>query len=255
MGERHNFYYWRMVATGISFAVFGVGALVLGCILLPAILLFSRSRETGKRHCRRSVQLSFRAFVWFMSILGVLTWEVEGKAELERGGQLVVANHPTLIDIVFLVSMIPNATCIVKADLYRNFLTRGPVHWAGYVPNNSTNQLLVDCANELAGGASLVVFPEGSRSVGQMPLRFKRGAANLWLNTRCDTALVTITSNPPTLSKQEKWYDIPSVRPHFKLVVSRVEQGAPVEGERPNSIEARILTRQWQEHFEKEIAA
>lgn len=255
MSERRNFYYWRMLATGISFAVFGLGALVLGCVLLPAILLFSRSRESGKRHCRRLVQLSFRAFIWFMRVLGVLTWEVEGRAELERGGQLVIANHPTLIDIVFLISMIPNATCIVKADLYRNFFTRGPVRWAGYVPNNSTNQLLVDCAKELAGGASLVVFPEGSRSVGQKPLRFKRGAAYLWLHTRCNTALVTIISDPPTLSKQEKWYDIPPVRPHFKLVVNTVEQAALAGGERQNSIEARILTRQWQEHFEKEIAA
>lgn len=255
MSERSNFYYWRMLATGISFAVFGVGALVLGCILLPLILLFSRSHESGQRHCRRMVQLSFRAFIWLMRVLGVLTWEVEGRAELGRGGQLVIANHPTLIDIVFLISMIPNATCIVKADLYRNVFTRGPVQWAGYIPNNSTDQMLTDCAKELAGGASLVVFPEGSRSVAQSPLHFRRGAAYLWLRTRCDIALATIVSNPPTLAKHEKWYQIPPVRPHFKLVINVDEESAPADGEAQSSIQARVLTRQWQEHFEKEMAA
>jgi len=190
-----------------------------------------------------------------MRSLGVLTLEVEGKPKLEQGGLLVIANHPTLIDIVFLISMIPNATCIVKAGLYRNVFTRGPVRWAGYVPNNSTEQLLADCARELAGGASMVIFPEGSRSVAQSALRFKRGAAYLWQRARCDVALVTIVSNPPTLAKHEKWYQIPPVRPHFKLVITADEEIAPAGGEGRASIEARVLTRHWQDHFEKEIAA
>ena len=154
MSERRNFYYWRILATGVSFAVFGIGALVLGWILLPLTSFFSESRRAGQRHSRRIIQLSFRAFVWLMRSLGVLTWEVEGEPELRRSGQLVIANHPTLIDIVFLISMIPNATCIVKAGLYRNVFTRGPVKWAGYVPNNSAEQMLTDCAEELARGAS-----------------------------------------------------------------------------------------------------
>jgi len=255
VSERRDFYYWRILATGISFAMFGLGALVLGCILLPIISLFSRSRESGQRHCRRMVQLSFRAFIWFMRSLGVLTWEVEGRAELGRGGQLVIANHPTLIDIVFLISMIPNATCIVKADLFRNVFTRGPVQWAGYVPNNSTDQMLEDCAKELAGGASLVVFPEGSRSVAESPVRFRRGAAYLWLCARCEVALVSIASNPPTLGKHEKWYQIPPVRPHFKLVINAGEEHAIEGGDSQASIAARLLTRQWQDYFENEIAA
>jgi 1-acyl-sn-glycerol-3-phosphate acyltransferase len=254
MRERRNFYYWRVIATGISFAFFGIGALVLGWVILPLTSFFSESRRSGQRHCRRIIQLSFCAFVWLMRSLRVLTWEVEGASKLGRGGQLVIANHPTLIDIVFLISMIPNATCIVKAGLYRNVFTRGPVGCAGYVPNNSTDQMMADCAEELAGGASVVVFPEGSRSEANNTLRFKRGAANLWLRTRCDIALVTIVSNPPTLGKYEKWYQIPSVRPHFKLAITSGEENAPANGEGRASIEARALTRNWQDHFEKEIA-
>lgn len=255
MSARRDLYYWRILATGLSFTVFGIGGLVLGGILLPFTFIFSGSRELGQRRCRRMIQQGFRAFIWLMRSLGVLTWEVEGRSELARGGQLVIANHPTLIDIVFLISMIPNATCIVKADLYRNLFTRGPVKWAGYVPNNSTDQMLSDCAKELADGASLVVFPEGSRSVAQIPLQFKRGAAYLWLRARSDVALVTIVSTPPTLAKHEKWYQIPPVRPHFKLVIKAGEQSKPAVGDGQASIEARVLTRQWQQHFEKEIAA
>ncbi|WP_245395071.1 hypothetical protein [methane-oxidizing endosymbiont of Gigantopelta aegis] len=40
--------------------------------------------------------------------------------KLNRPGQLIVANHPTLIDIVFLISRIPYACCIVKDSLWHN---------------------------------------------------------------------------------------------------------------------------------------
>lgn len=252
MSGRRDLYYWRVVATGTSFFLFGLGGLVLGYLLLPTVALFSPSREVGTRRCRHIIHLSFRSFIWFMRSIGVLTWSVEGVSGLKREGQLVIANHPTLIDIVFLISMIPNATCIVKSELYRNIFTRGPVRLAGYVPNNSPHQLIDDCALQLQAGAALVVFPEGSRSEGEIPSRFKRGAAYLWLRVRCQISLVTIVSSPLTLAKNEKWYQVPRVRPHFRLVVKEGVVSSKSCATDQASLEARVLTRQWQDHFIKE---
>ena len=66
---------------------------------------------------------------------------------------------------------------------------------------------------------------------------------------------IVLDQTPPTLAKHEKWYQIPPVRPHFKLVIKAGEQSKPAVGDGQASIEARVLTRQWQQHFEKEIAA
>jgi 1-acyl-sn-glycerol-3-phosphate acyltransferase len=254
MSGRQDFYYWRVFATGASFVLFGLGGLILGYLVFPAVSVITRSKELETRRCRRMVQLGFRAFIWFMASLGVLTWDVKGKADIRRRGQLIIANHPTLIDIVFLISMIPNATCIIKSGLYRNVFTSGPVRRAGYIPNNDPDQLIEDCEAQLEAGASLVVFPEGSRSVQEVPLHFKRGAAYLWLRTQCDVSLVTITAIPPTLAKHEKWYQVPRSRPYFKLVASGDRTTCLAGGEEPDSVGARILTRQWQDHFKKEIA-
>jgi len=250
---RTDFYYWRMLGTGLSFTTFGIGGLVLGYLVFPLVWLFSASPEKARRRCRRLVQASFAAFVWFMKSLGVLTWEVDRRERLQGGGKLVLANHPTLIDIVLLISMIPNACCIVKAALYRNPFTRGPVSRAGYVPNNAPEQLLGDCVGELKKGASLVIFPEGTRSVNNRLLRFKRGAAYVFLEAKCAVSLVTISCKPPTLAKHEKWYQIPPARPHFRLAVREDLSFRPTKVNTGRNQGARELTRHWQEHFTREM--
>jgi len=253
MSARQDFYWWRMFATGLSFILFGVGGLILGFLVFPLVSLISQSKEMETRRCRRMVQLGFQAFVWFMTSFGVLTWDVRGRTDIQRQGQLIIANHPSLIDIVFLISMIPNATCIVKAELFRNIFTRGPVKRAGYIPNGNPEQWIGECEAQLKAGSSLAIFPEGSRSVQELPLHFKRGAAYLWMRARCDVCLVTITVTPPTLAKYEKWYQIPRSRPHFSLAATndRALCFAQHEGHDPTS--ARLLTRQWQDYFVREL--
>jgi 1-acyl-sn-glycerol-3-phosphate acyltransferase len=253
VSPRTDFYYWRKFATGLSFTTFGIGGLMLGYMVFPLVWLFSASPAKARRRCRRLVQASFAAFIWFMKSLGVLTWEVNRRELLQGGGKLVLANHPTLIDIVFLISMIPNACCIVKSALYRNPFTRGPVSRAGYVPNNAPEQLLADCVDELEKGATLVVFPEGTRSVGHRLLSFKRGAAYVWLEARCTVSLVSISCKPPTLAKHEKWHQIPCSRPHFRLAVREDLTFRPTKVNTGRNQGARELTRHWQEHFTREI--
>jgi len=68
-------FYWRLVATGLSFALFGLGGLVAGAIVLPVQRLFPGSSEARRTRARRTVQLGMRAFVGVMRMLGVLTYD------------------------------------------------------------------------------------------------------------------------------------------------------------------------------------
>ena len=145
MTKHSDWYYWRVLATGCSFTLFGLGSLVLGYLVFPLVSLGSRTPELATRRCRRLIQLSFQGFVGFITVMGVFTWSASKRELLARPGQLIVANHPTLLDIVFLIAMIPNATCIVKSELYRNIFTRGPVSRAGYVANDTPEKLVEDC--------------------------------------------------------------------------------------------------------------
>ena len=253
MTQPVDFYYWRIFATGASFSLFGLGGVVLGFLVFPLISLLSSTRELSVRRCRYMVSRGFAFFVWFMKTFGVLTWEVEGRELLEQPGALVVANHPTLIDIVFIISMIPNASSIVKPSLHKNVVTRGPVSRAAYVASDEPETLIGDCVDSLANGASLVIFPEGTRSVKGRALRFRRGAAHVQKRSCCPVLFVRISSVPPTLAKHEKWYQIPASRPHFKLVVERDQEALRDMTYDGPAADPRVITRRWLDYFSNEV--
>ena len=264
--RRGDFFHWRILATGFSFAVFGIGGLLLGLLVFPALALLTPEREARTRRCRKVVHYAFRLFVRMMRALGILTWSARGAERLQGEGKLIIANHPTLLDIVFLIALIPNATCIVKASLFRNVFTRGPVAWAGYIPNGSPEELLRDCERELRRGANLIVFPEGTRTVQGKALRFKRGAAYIWLRSDCDLVLAALDSAPPTLQKNAGWYKVPHRRFHFSIDArtageiggagSRPEAlAAAGDGAAASNRKARSVNRRWQDYFSKTLFA
>jgi len=109
-----------VIGTGISFLTFGLGGLFLRMFVIPPMQWFIRDDLKRQRRVRRVVQRSFWLFVEWMRVLGVMTYEIHGRERLHRDGLLVLANHPTLIDVVLLVSLLPNADCVVKSAVARN---------------------------------------------------------------------------------------------------------------------------------------
>lgn len=218
-GSRHDAYPWRLLATGLSFSLFGAGGLLLGAVVMPLLLVWPGTQRQRQERVRRMVGLSFRMFIGFMRGTGVLSCELAGFDRLGRPGQLVVANHPSLIDVVFLLAFTPGAACVVKSALWRNPATALVVRGAGYVPNSPTALMIERAAAALHAGDCLVMFPEGTRSLPGEPLRFQRGAASVAVRAaRCVTP-VFVTVEPTTLTKGEPWYRIPRRRPHFSLRV------------------------------------
>ena len=209
---------WRVVGTGLSFLAFGVGGLVLRLGVFPFLRLVGDRRRRRDR-ARRWVQRAFAGHVWLMHRLGVLTYEIHGRERLQRRGLLVLANHPTLIDVVFLISLLPDADCVVKVAVARNPFMRGPVRAAGYIANDEGAGLVEDCIAAVRDGGNLVIFPEGTRTQPGQPLRLQRGAANIAIRGGLDITPVRITCTPPTLGKGQKWYRVPSRRFHMKIEV------------------------------------
>ena len=210
---------WRVVATGISFATFGIGGLVLRVAVFPLLALTGGQPARQTRLARLTVHYAFKAFIELMRVLGVLRYRIEGAEKLRRPGLLVLANHPTLLDVVFLVSLMPNASCVVKASLVRNPFTRGPVRATRYICNDSGPGLIEDCVASVKAGDSLLIFPEGTRTAVGGPMVFQRGAANVAARGPCDITPVTIRCEPLSLTKGLPWWQVPPRRMFFTIVV------------------------------------
>lgn len=212
-------YHWRRLATGSAFAFFGIGGALLWLVVFPALNVFVRDKEKRGSLARLVVHSTFVLFIGYMHRIGILTYEIKGLPRLQRPGLLILANHPTLIDIVFLISLLRNADCVVRSGLAKNMATRGPVGATGYISNDNGAELIADCIKSVKSGKSLVIFPEGSRSKPEHLLPFQRGAANIAIRGRLSITPVLIKCSPPTLSKGLQWYTIPSRRFHVSIEV------------------------------------
>lgn len=247
---------WRVFATGFVFVMFGLGALVISLTLFPALRLSTFDRDVARERIQRGMRRTFQFFMWLMRGLGILTWEVEGVERLRESGRLIAPNHPTLIDVVLIVSLMPEVDCIVKRALWRNPFLRWPVAWASYIPNSEGEALIEDCAQTLRKGHSLLVFPEGTRSVPGEPLRLQRGAAHIALAADAEILPVTISCEPPTLYKGNPWHRVPARRFHMRVVVGEpIAASAFRRNGEPEGRAARRLTHWLRAHYAIQLGA
>lgn len=236
-------YYWRLLATGGSYSVFGLGALVITASLFPVIHLIAADRRRAHRGCQYVVHLSFRAFIWMMKTLGVLTYEFSGIEKLPgNSGRLIIANHPTLLDVVFVISRLPTSQCVVKKAAWSNPFLAGVMWATGYIQNEDPVILIDDCVRTLEEGNNLVIFPEATRTVPGRKIKLKRGAASVISTSRQRFTPLIMTCEPSTLAKGQKWFEIPNRRVHFKISVGDPVDPVPLltDGEQLSKSNRRI---------------
>jgi len=245
--------YWRVCATGISFAAFGVGGLLLRVLVFPLLTVVVRERARRVGLARDIVRLTFRFFVALMRGLGVLRYRIAGLEKLNRGGLLILANHPTLIDTIFLMAFVKRADCVVASHLWNNPFTRGPVQAAGYINNQGGAELIDDCIATLRAGNNLIIFPEGTRTPACGSITLKRGAANIAVRGGRAVTPVLIDCQPPTLGKGAKWWHVPKRHAQFRIEVRDDIDVARFSGAGTTEVMAvRHLTDHLQRFFTEE---
>ena len=246
-------YYWRAFATFISFLGFGLFA-VLASTLALLLVAIPASTEQRQRRMRRYVHFWFKLAISSFKWLGLIRYTVNGdKNLLLQKGVIVVANHPSLIDTVFVMSFIPDINCVVNAKRRNNFFLSTMIRCAQYIPNSEDPSVLLErCSKALKNGNSLIIFPEGSRNVPGQPMRLKRGAARIALAADAPVVPVAIHCSPRTLTKGEKWYKIPRHQIEFTITIgdaSALDANAPY----PADLSARNLTQQMQNYFQRYV--
>jgi 1-acyl-sn-glycerol-3-phosphate acyltransferase len=250
--RRRDAYAWRLLMTGVSFVLFGIGAAVVGVVLLPLVRIIPAAQERKRGRARTVMRLALRLFVAVTHRLGLMSYEFRGRERLGRPGQLIVANHPSLIDVVFLLAFVPDVGCVVKGGLWRNPLTRGAVTLTEFIRNDSTADMIATAAGALHAGQPLIFFPEGTRTRPRQPLLFHRSGANIALRAAASVTPVYIRVTPTTLTKAEPWHRIPARRPHFSLVVGEDLDLQPFRAA-PLPIASRQLNERLQALFEAEL--
>lgn len=233
---------WRTVWTGISFLLFGFGALLFGLVYAPILNLVVRNRERRRQHARKLISRLFGGFINFMALF-LMNYRVsglDGSRDLES--MVVVANHPTLIDAVFLLWLFPGADCVVKGSHWRNPLMAFAVRAADYIRNDDNESLLEQSVERLKAGGCLLLFPEGTRTRPGAPTAFRRGAATITLRSGAGIVPVRLDCQPPTLRKGEPWYHVPDHRAEFSVEILNPLEPEQFEPRMPEKTRSIVIT-------------
>ena len=135
----------------LMFAV--VGSLVSVICMVPAVLFRgARARGFGQK----LIHKLFRFFVGYVRAFGLVELDTSELSGLrESGGLIVAANHPCLLDVVLMVSQMPQTVCLMKGSLARNIVLSGTARLAGYVHNESGLGLVRKCEVAATGRGQL----------------------------------------------------------------------------------------------------
>jgi len=196
------------LVTGFSFALFGFGGVVFTLFVIPVLRFAPAEPRVREFRCQYAMHRSFKWFVRVMEFLGLLTVEVRNAERLREPGQLIVANHPTLLDVVFLVSELPQVDCVVKQAVMVNPFMRSAVLCSGYFANDPGDALIEACSGRLAEDRTLLLFPEGTRTDDGRLGQFRRGAAHVALRSGKPLRPVVIHCHPPALMRGQRWYQV-----------------------------------------------
>jgi 1-acyl-sn-glycerol-3-phosphate acyltransferase len=245
---------WRLVATAIGFGLFGVGAALASVSIFPLMYGLPLRQRTKEKLTRTFIAFIFRNYLHSLRLLGLLTYELHNVAKLRDPNQLIIVNHPSLLDVVFIIALTGDTSCIVKGGLWRNPFTAMAVRAANYISNNDA-QLFQRCVDTLKAGNSLIIFPEGTRTRPDEELKFHRGPSNIALSTPINITPVVIQCHPSTLLKNQQWYDISPSAPHFTVRVMPAFSITHYMAEgQLQSAAARQLTRDLVAYFSQQIA-
>jgi len=213
-------YIQRLFGTALGYVAFGLGGLTFAVMVVPWIWTAYREPTPRSLALRRAISRGFRLHVNLLRALGVLDYRVQHKERLYPG-QLIIANHPTLLDVVFMVGFIDNAVCVVKDGLFHNFWMGFVIRMANYVSSREPERMIEACTSALQRSESIIIFPEGTRTVPGERSQLQRGAAHIALQARIPLRPVLICCVPDSMAKTQAWYEIPDSKMQFNFAVDQ----------------------------------
>ena len=161
-----------------------LGYLLLGLICLAiSVLAFPMRallpRATSKRLGRKLIAASVRVYLRLLVRMGACRFDLTGLDALRDAPPMVIApNHPSLLDALMILSALPGATCVMKADIVNSLFFGAAARVAGYIRNTPLRTMVQLAVADLRQGSHVLLFPEGTRTT-RFPMGSLQGTTGL----------------------------------------------------------------------------
>ena len=164
------------------FAFFGIGALIISFVIFPFIKLFVPKKN--QKNCFAFViRKSWRFFIRMIESLKIIKVNIKDEQKLKSiKNKIIVATHPSFIDIVILIGLIPKSVCFAKKELMNNFWMKNIIKNI-YISSGLEFEEMKNITKEyLDNGYNIIIFPMGKRHKKDEYPKIRRGAAVVALN-------------------------------------------------------------------------
>ncbi len=239
---------------GLCFVIFGLICLIGNLFFIPLIALKLQRFTFIQNLSRDIVRFSWRFFLWCARILGVLNFAYSGFEKLDsrhshHKSRIFIANHPSLLDVVLIITKIRRINCVVKADLCKNPFLFAAIKASGYIPNTANEILLENSISALKNGESLLIFPEGTRTKDS--IIFHKAASYIAINAAQSLAMIFIKMHPRSLQKGEKWYHTQKMQ--YSLILRDIWDLRSFAPNKLNPLRVRELHKNLSEIYKEEF--
>ena len=176
----------RSVLVLLSFVIFGIGAIFLNFIIFPMAKFFLKDRQLLYFYS----ETIYNTWKWFVRILiffKIIKLNITDLDNIKQIKQkIIVATHPSFIDILILIALIPRTTCIVKYSLSKNPILFNLVNSIFIMEDESLENLKEHTKRMIDNGFNVVIFPMGIRHRRNEFPKIKKGAATIAMNANCN---------------------------------------------------------------------
>lgn len=174
----------RSLLTIYDYLICGIGVCVFAGIFLSwslfaLVLRLLLPVNIGRAIGRVYIMAGFRACLGCLSLSGRFHFDLSELDALRGEKSLIIAcNHPSLWDVVLIISRLPDVGCVMKAELMNNIFLGGGAQLARYIRNEPLRQMITQAVKDLQRGSHLLFFPEGTRTV-QRPINPLKGSIRI----------------------------------------------------------------------------
>lgn len=188
-------------------SIFAFSYFIFGCILLNiAGLLLVKLNPAYKTKSKLLYHIILSKFAWSLMYImaNVKKTVINPLNERYEQPAVVIANHQSFLDILSIIMLHPKLLLLTNNWVYHSPFFGSVVRMAGYYPvKEGAEHSIEKLRKGVEEGFSIVVFPEGTRSVDGNIKRFHKGAFFLAEQLNIDILPLVIHGTGYTMSKND----------------------------------------------------
>lgn len=191
---------YRGLLVILEMSLFAIGALVIGWVIFPILALRYKGSER-RRKFASIIHNSWKFFIYVMEKSKEIKVNITGGSLADIKGKVVVASHPSLIDIILLIGNMPNSLCLVKNGILKNPFMSNIVKSLYIINDIDPEVFQKSCLDALNEGYNIIIFPTGTRTLPGEDVKIHKGAAQIAIASGVDIVPIKIQTDVPFLMK------------------------------------------------------